>query len=215
MTRGKSRAASCANMRVSPIEGMAFVHFPMLPESCHMTSCDRPSDEPLRDADASLSEVGAPGELPLNHFPRAPGTQLCNSEDILGHLVGLVGPALTSEPVLWVIFLTPEQRVVPLVMPIDRLPRAPDSRCVELVVGVIEEVRAQFSPHAEVAIGIVRISGGDYGPDERLWARSLWAAADEKVVPLTVVAAIGRWRARVLDRASCTPRENSPCHEPQ
>lgn len=137
--------------------------------------------------------------------PRPPGTRLVADGEALEHLIGLVGGPRSDAPAVWVTFLDDHDRVLPCVLPVEGLPEHPDPGTVEALVTVVREVVRAELPGARSLVAVVRPAGGDYGTVERRWATALWREADATGWRLRLVAAVGDHRARVLDRARCTP----------
>lgn len=135
---------------------------------------------------------------PDDDLPSAPGAPLRAPEDVLAVLLDLVGPERGGPPALWVLFLDPEHRMLPAVLPISELPTVPHPALVDAVVQVMVSVLHHEAPGGSVALGLVRAEGGEEGQHEASWSSALRTAAAEAGVPVRLVAALGRDRARVL-----------------
>lgn len=140
---------------------------------------------------------------PRPEIPCQPGTTLITGREVLDHLVGLVGPRLSSSPVLWFTFLDGARQVVPLAIPFDGLPGLPSSGPVAEIVDVVSTVLAQHPDGLIVLVAISRPSGGGLGAFEKRWARALWKVADDAGWTVDLMAAVGSDRAMPIDRASC------------
>lgn len=140
---------------------------------------------------------------PRPEVPCQPGTTLITGREVLDHLVGLVGPRLSSSPVLWFTFLDGARQVVPLAIPFDGLPGLPSSGPVAEIVDVVSTVLAQHPDGLIVLVAISRPSGGGLGAFEKRWARALWKVADDAGWTVDLMAAVGSDRAMPLDRATC------------
>lgn len=96
---------------------------------------------------------------PRPEVPCQPGTTLITGREVLDHLVGLVGPRLSSSPVLWFTFLDGARQVVPLAIPFDGLPGLPSPGPVAEIVDVVSSVLAQHPDGLVVLVAISRPSG--------------------------------------------------------
>lgn len=143
----------------------------------------------------------SPRHRPL--MPCVPGTVLTTGAEVFDHLVGLAGPYLPFSRAAWFTFLDGDGRVVPVAVPFERLPSRPSAAAVSEIVEVISTVVSQTPGGLEVLAALCRPSGGDLGTFERRWAAALWRAADTAGWSLRAVVAVGRHRARPLDRDRC------------
>lgn len=144
--------------------------------------------------------------LSAQHAPGEPGTRLTTDAEVLDHLVGLVGPEAAGPPALWVSFLSADDRVLPVAIPLEDLPVLPDRDSVETVELLVRTVVRENFPGAATLVAIVRADGGDHGAFERRWAHALWSAAEAHGWSVRSIVAVGEGRARTLDRSRCTPR---------
>lgn len=147
----------------------------------------------------------APAADHTHRSPRPPGSLLTTDHEALAHLAGLVGDC-RDDAVLWVTFLSADDRALALVLPIDDLPPVPDDATTTAFAQAMRDVVGTVYPGAQALVAIVRPRGGDYGDHERSWADALWRAADATGWSIRMIAAVGAHRARVLERARCAPR---------
>ncbi|SDC17483.1 hypothetical protein SAMN05216410_1326 [Sanguibacter gelidistatuariae] len=133
-----------------------------------------------------------------------PGSLIASDHEALKHLAGLVGDC-SDDAVLWVTFLSADDRALALVLPIDDLPSMPDNATTAALAAAMRDVVGKVYPGAQALVAIVRPTGGDYGDHERSWADALWRAADATGWSIRMIAAVGADRSRVLDRARCVP----------
>lgn len=133
---------------------------------------------------------------PLSPAPTEP---FRTPEELLALLLELVGPERTGPAALWVLFLDRDRRMLPAVLPISDLPPSPHPGLVNALVQVMASVIDREAPGGGVAFGLVRAAGGDRGAHEAAWSHALRTAADDADVPVLLVAAVGRDRARVLE----------------
>lgn len=124
---------------------------------------------------------------------------LGTTDDVLAVLLDLVGPERAGSPALWVLFLDDERRMLPAVLPVDDLPNEPHQGLVNALLQIVVSVLQQQPAGGSVAFALVRAAGGDRGSQETAWSHALRAAADDADVPIALIAAIGRDRARVLE----------------
>jgi hypothetical protein len=87
---------------------------------------------------------------------------------------------------LWLIFLEPDGRPAPLVVPIDDLPEEPDPAEVGSLMTICAEVCRQQGM-SRVAILLSRPGGAGIRPSDRRWAAALLAAARETQLPFAPV----------------------------
>lgn len=142
---------------------------------------------------------------PLPNTPARPGSYLGTDEQLLDHLVGLIGSEAAGPPALWLSFLSSDRELLPVALPLDDLPATPEAGDIAAVFEAAAEIISEELPSAQVVAAVVRANGGDYGMFERRWANALWTGADGAAVPLLAVAAVGESRARILERGRCTP----------
>ncbi|MEP7765986.1 hypothetical protein [Sanguibacter sp. 25GB23B1] len=141
--------------------------------------------------------------LSERHSPGRPGTVLVSSDQMLDHLVGLVGPESAGPAAVWISFVTPDDRILPVAIPVEDLPSLPDESTMEGLSALVRRVVAENFPGACALVAVVRAGGGDYGAHERRWAGALWRAADTGGWTVRTMAAVGDGRARVLARDRC------------
>lgn len=140
---------------------------------------------------------------PPRRSPRPPGSVIATDAEALAHLAGLVGDDCPDEAVLWVTFLSDDDRALALVLPIDDLPAVPDDDTTAALAATMRDVVATMYPGAQGLVAIVRPDGGDYGDHECRWADALWRAADATGWSIRMIAAVGVGRSRVLERDRC------------
>lgn len=128
---------------------------------------------------------------------------LASPEQMLDHMVGLVGPESAGPASVWISFVTADDRILPVAIPVEELPTLPDARTMEGLSELVRRVVAESFPGAGALVAVVRAGGGDYGAHERRWAGALWRAADTGGWTVRAMVAVGDGRARVLARDRC------------
>ena len=91
-----------------------------------------------------------------------------------------------SERLLWVILLTAEGRVTPVVLQVEDLPRLPDPGLLDPLMSVIGQVCGELG-EGTAAVLLSRPGGAGITPAERTWAQQLSdaaAAADVRLWPV-------------------------------
>ncbi|PFG33146.1 hypothetical protein [Sanguibacter antarcticus] len=169
----------------------------------HESSAPSPSQSSsTRDPDPAW-EVASCEPLSERHSPGLPGSALTSSDEMLDHLVGLVGPESGGPASVWISFVTQDDTILPVAIPVEDLPSFPDERTMEGISALVRSVVAENFPGAAALVAVVRAGGGDYGAHERRWAGALWRASEAGGWSVRAMVAVGDGRARVLVRERC------------
>lgn len=172
-------------------------------ETTHHETASSRAQSPSDEDRASAWEVPPTEKLSDRHSPGRPGSVLASPEQMLDHLVGLIGPEAAGPASVWISFVTPDDRILPVAIPVEELPSLPDAGTMDGLSALVRRVVAENFPGAGALVAVVRSGGGDYGAHERRWAGALWRAADTGGWSVRAIAAIGDGRARVLARDRC------------
>ena len=92
-------------------------------------------------------------------------------------MMGSGGFARTS---LWLVFIDDQDRVQPVIVPIDDLPREPDLELIRSLRQVITELLADGGP-ASVAMLLSRSGPSEMLERDRRWARALRAELGDRL----------------------------------
>ncbi len=121
---------------------------------------------------------------PLTHPDDMPPVH--TQADLWRHWRALMGPLGFSERLLWVILLTAEGRVTPVVQQVEDLPRLPDPGLLDPLMSVIGQVCGELG-EGTAAVLLSRPGGAGITPAGRTWAQQLSdaaAAADVRLWPV-------------------------------
>ncbi|MGN8245571.1 hypothetical protein ACTHAM_002694 [Cellulomonas soli] len=160
-----------------------------------MTSEQTPPTAPVSTPESATPDDSARPDGGLGE----PTPPLESPQDVLATVLDLVGPERAGGPALWVLFLDHERRLLPAVLPVDDLPALPHPGLVNALLQIVVSVLQEQPAGGSVAFALVREAGGDRGAQETAWSHALRVAADDADVQITLIAAIGRNRARVLE----------------
>ena len=143
--------------------------------------------------DTSAYDADLPPRLPLDEWP-----PLRTQAELHHHWRGLMGPLGFTFRRLWLLFLDPDDRVVPHVAEIDDIPEEPRTEEVDALMAMCAHVQ-QADRIARVAILLSRPGRGALCTSDRRWGWALDGSArragvrlaplhlanDEVLVPLT------------------------------
>lgn len=91
-----------------------------------------------------------------------------------------MGPLGFSKRSLWLTFIDDEDRMTPVIVPIDDLPRQPDLPRIPLLADTCEHILATSVPGGSVAMLLSRPGRAGVCDTDRRWSRALYAAADDR-----------------------------------
>jgi hypothetical protein len=143
--------------------------------------------------DTAPHDDDIPPRLPVDQWP-----PLRTQADLHHHWRGLMGPLGFTFRRLWLLFLEPDDRVVPHITEIDDIPEEPRAEDVDSLMAMCAHVQ-QADRIGRVAILLSRPGRGALCASDRRWGRALLASArrtgvrlaplhlanDEVLVPLT------------------------------
>src|SRR5579859_772837 len=116
-----------------------------------------------------------------------PGVPVRTDADVLARVAELVAPAEREPPALWLFFLDGEQRLLPVVVPVDGIPDEPEPYIVRNLCWIISNVITDGEPGGSVVIALTR--PGPPLPDDTVtaWHDALREAAGAEGAPVRMI----------------------------
>lgn len=91
-----------------------------------------------------------------------------------------MGPLGFSKRSLWLTFIDDEDRMTPVIMPIDDIPRHPDLQRIPMLAETCEQILDSSVPGGSAAMLLSRPGRAGVCDSDRRWSRALYAAADDR-----------------------------------
>ncbi|TWP36842.1 hypothetical protein [Leekyejoonella antrihumi] len=108
-----------------------------------------------------------------------PGRLITNDTELREHWVGLMGEEDFEKRSLWLIFVEHDQRVAPVVVPIDDIPMDPDDDTLAEVSTFIVRARDELGV-ASIPMLLSRPGTARMTDTDRRWARALASAFEDQ-----------------------------------
>lgn len=105
----------------------------------------------------------------------APEKVITNDTQLREHWVSIMGEQVFEKRSLWLIFVEHDQRVAPVVVPIDDVPVEPDDDTMAQVATFVSRAREQLGV-ASIPMLLSRPGGAVMADSDRRWARALTSA---------------------------------------
>jgi hypothetical protein len=104
---------------------------------------------------------------------------LTTDQDVLRRIYWLVDQHSRRNRTLWLLFLTSDGVLLPVVVPIDGVPEWPDGQFVGNMCFVIADVLAHQAPGGTAVVVLTRPGSETVDDSDRCWFRTIYGAARE------------------------------------
>jgi hypothetical protein len=113
-------------------------------------------------------------------IPRPHDTVIRSHADLFTLWRGLMGPGGFSVATIWLVFLDQDNRLQPLIVPIEDIPTEPDAPFLRSLVWIVRDL-IDSGDASSVAVLISRPGGPAMLGSDRRWARALRAELGDEL----------------------------------
>jgi hypothetical protein len=129
----------------------------------------------------------------------APGlVSLSSDNEILARVEHFLDANPPAGRTLVIQFLDADDRELPVIVPIDGIPRQPDGPTVTNLCWIIAQVLGEHAPGGSAVLTLTRPGDGAIGPDDRIWHDAITTAAAAADVSIRLICLGTRDGVRVL-----------------